>query len=687
MNAYTSDQLRNVVLMGHSGTGKTLLGEAMLLASGAITRLGRVEDGNTTADFDDEEHRRTYSISLATLPIEWNSHRINLIDTPGYFDFIGELISGAAAADAAVITVDATSGIEGGTEVAWEEADARSLPRLVAVTRMDRENANFEQVLAALRERYGVKVVPLAIPIGTGDGFGGVVDLVSGQARMGAEASAGAVPGELAEAIEAGREQLIESIAESDDELLELYLEGADLPGERVAAALASAVAAGDVVPVLPVCALSGVGLRSLMNEIVRLLPSPLGREHPLVEGSCTTAADGDLVVQVFKTTADPFVGRLTFIKVLSGTLSADASPYNVQRGQTERLHHLYLQRGKEQIEVAELVAGDIGVAAKLAATVTGDTLVASADQTFEAPALPFPEATFRSALHPRTKADVDKLSAALHRLVEQDPTIVVERAADTHETVLSTIGEAQTNIAAARLEHNYGVEVDVTVPRVAYRETVTAKASAEYRHKKQTGGHGQYGHVKIAIEPAERGSGFVFEEQVVGGNVPRQFIPAVEKGLVEQLPDGPLAHAPIVDMRVTLVDGSAHAVDSSEMAFKLAASQALKQGFLEARPILLEPIVRLTIRVPSERVGEVMGDLNSRRGQVHGVEPQGEHSIVQAEAPLAEVQRYGPDLRAMTNGRGTFTVEADRYAEVPTHVQEQVVKELAELADLAEAG
>ena len=681
MNAYASDQLRNVVLMGHSGSGKTMLGEAMLLASGAINRLGRVQDGNTVADFDEEEHRRTYSISLATLPIEWQGHRINLIDTPGYFDFIGEVVSGATAADAAIVTVDAASGVEGGTEVAWEEADARSLPRLVAVTRMDREHANFEQVLAALRERFGLKVVPLAIPIGAADGFSGVVDLVGGQARMGDDGSPGAVPGELAEAIEAGREQLIESIAESDDELLELYLEGEELPGERVAAALAAAVAAGDVVPVLPVCALSGVGLRSLMNEIVRLLPSPLGREHRLVEGSCTTATDGDLVVQVFKTTADPFVGRLTFMKVLSGTLTADANPHNVQRRASERLGHLYLQRGKDQIEVPQLVAGDIGVAAKLAETVTGDTLVGSADQAVEAPALPFPEATFRSALHPRTKADVDKLSSALQRLVEQDPTIVVARTQDTGETVLSTIGDAQANIAAARLEKNYGVEVDVTIPLVAYRETVTTKASAEYRHKKQTGGHGQYGHVKIAIEPTERGSGFVFEAKVVGGNVPRQFIPAVEKGLVEQLPDGPLAHSPIVDMRVTLLDGSSHAVDSSEMAFKLAASQALKQGFLDARPILLEPIVKLTIRVPSERVGDVMGDLNSRRGQVHGVEPQGGHSVVQAEAPLAEIQRYGPDLRAMTNGRGTFTVEADRYAEVPTHVQDQVLKKLAELA------
>ena len=677
MNAYTSDQLRNVVLMGHSGSGKTMLGEAMLFASGALSRLGRVEDGNTVGDFDEEEHARTYSISLSLLPVEWAGHRLNVIDTPGYFDFIGEVISGAAAADSAIVTVDAASGIEAGTEVAWEEADARSLPRFVAVTRMDREHANFDQTLAGLRDRFGTKVVPLAIPIGAAAGFEGVVSLVSGEARMGADASAGEAPGELANAIEAAREQLIESVVETDDTLLEKYLEGEELPGDQVAAALAAAVAAGDVVPVLPVCSVSGVGVRSLMNEIARLLPSPLGREHALEDGSCTTSPDGELVVHVVKTTADPFVGRLTFMKVLSGSLTPNANPYNVRRRANERLGHLYLQRGKEQIEVSQLVAGDIGVAAKLTETVTGDTLVASEAQAVQVPPLPFPEATFRSALHPKTKADVDKLSSALQRLIEQDPTIVVVREQDTGETVMATIGDAQANIAAARLEKNYGVEVDVTVPLVPYRETVTTKAKSEYRHKKQTGGHGQYGHVVLEIDPMERGAGFTFEQKVVGGNVPRQFIPAVEKGLMETLPNGPLAHAPIVDVRVTLLDGSSHAVDSSEMAFKLAAAQALKQGFLDARPILLEPLVLLTIRVPSDRVGDVMSDLNGRRGQVHGVDTEGDYSVVSGEAPLAEVQRYGPDLRAMTNGRGTFTVDVDRYSEVPAHVQEQVLKEL----------
>ena len=677
MNAYTSEQLRNVVLLGHSGAGKTMLGEAMLFASGVTSRLGRVEDGNTVSDFDPEEHARTYSISLSMLPVEWAGQRLNIIDTPGYADFIGEVVSGLAAADSALITVDASSGIEAGAELAWDQAEARGLPRFIAVTRMDREHANFEQVLDEVRDRFGVKVVPLAIPIGSADSFEGIVHLASGDARMGADATVGEAPAELADAIEAAREQLIESIAETDDELLELYLEGEDLPPERVAAVLAAAVAAGDVVPVLPVCAVSGVGVRTLLNEFARLLPSPLGREHELADGSCTTDPAGPLVVHVFKTAADPFVGRLTFMKVLSGVLTPDANPYNPERRTNERLGHLFIQRGKEQIETPQLTAGDIGVAAKLAETMTGDTLLGSDAQSERVPALPFPEATFRSALHPKTKADVDKLSSALQRLVEQDPTLAVVRDANTSETVMSTIGDAQANITAARLEKNYGVEVDVTIPVVPYRETVTTKAKAEYRHKKQTGGHGQYGHVVIEVDAAERGAGFTFEQKVVGGNVPRQFIPAVEKGLMETLPDGPLAHAPIVDVRVTLLDGSSHSVDSSEMAFKLAAAQALKQGFLDAGPILLEPIVRLVVRVPGDRVGDVMSDLNGRRGQVHGVDTEGDYSVIQGEAPLAEIQRYGPDLRSMTNGRGTFTVAVDRYAEVPVHVQEQVLKEL----------
>ena len=668
MKSYTSDQLRNVVVMGHGGSGKTTLAEAMLFVSGAISRMGSVEASSTVSDFDDLEHDHGYSISASVLAIESSDHRINVIDTPGYADFEGEVVEGCAAADAALITVDAASGPQAGTESAWTHADrAGPLPRIVLVTRLDRENADFDAVVSALREQYGTKVVPLAVPDGLSADFTATIDLVRDAPETAAEA----------------REVLVESVAETDDELLNSYLEGEEISGDQLSSALAVAVAAGDVVPVMPVSATAGVGVNELLERIVQLLPSPLGREHALEDGgSVTTAAAGPLVASVFRTSADPFVGRLSFVKVLSGTLTPDANPYNVQRRTTERLGHLFVQRGKEQIEVPELVAGDIGVAAKLAETVTGDTLVASESESVRVTPASLLPSTYRSALHPRTKADVDKLSSALQRIMEQDPTIHIDRDPDTGEIVMTTLGDAQVNIAAARLEGTYSVAVDVSLPRVPYKETITAPVKAEYKHKKQTGGHGQYGHVVIELQPLSRGEGFEFAQKVVGGNVPRQFIPAVEKGLAEQLPDGPLARSPIVDMKVTLVDGSAHSVDSSEMSFKIAASQALRQGILEARPILLEPMMKLTIRAPSDYMGDIMGDLNTRRGQVEGVEPDGQYSVIRAHAPLSEVQRYSTDMRALTQGRGRFEIEFDRYVEVPANVQGQVLKELAAAAE-----
>ena len=663
MKACTSDQLRNVVIMGHGGSGKTTLAEAMLLASGAISRLGSVEAKNTVSDFDPLEQAAGYSISASLIAIEWDDARINLIDTPGFPDFEGEVVEGCAAADAALITVDAVAGLRAGTESAWRHADeAGPLPRIVLISRLDRENADFDAVLAALRERHGAKLAPLAVPDGVAGEFSQTIDLL----------------GEPPQSAAAAREMLVEAIAETDDGLMNKYLEGEEISAGELSTALAKAVAAGEVVPVLPVSATGDTGVRELLDQVVALFPSPLGREHALEEGSVTTAEDGALVARVFKTTADPFVGRLSFIKVLSGTLGPDANPYNVQRRTTERLGHLFLQRGKEQIEVPELVAGDIGVAAKLTETATGDTFVASEAEAVQAAPLPLPVSTYRSALHPRTKADVDKLSSALQRIMEQDPTIRVERDADTSEMVMSTLGDAAVNIVSTRLAETYGVAVDAVLPRVPYRETITTPAKAEYKHKKQTGGHGQYGHVVIEVTPQDPGEGYEFSHKVVGGNVPRQFIPAVEKGIVEALPDGPLAHSLLVDLKVTLLDGSAHSVDSSEMSFKIAAAQALRQGVLEARPVLLEPMMKLAIRVPPEHVGDIMGDLNTRRGQVQGVEPDGADSLIEGEAPLAEVQRYTTDLRALTQGRGSFRMEFDRYVAMPPNVQEHVVKELA---------
>ena len=681
MRAYASGQLRNVVLLGHHGAGKTTLGESMLLQSGAIDRAGSVDAGNTVGDFDPLEHRHRYSISLAMLPVEWGETRLNVIDTPGSPDFEGDVACGVHAADAALVVVDAVAGIEGGTEVAWEHAQRSGLPRLVVVNRMDRENANFQRVLDSLRERFGQHLVPLAIPAGQAASFSGIVDLVSGRLRSGSGGDASDVGDDLADAIEAAQEQLVEAVAETDDDLLTAYLEGEEVTPEALGAALAAAVAAGEVVPVVPTSAKEGVGIAALLDAVATYAPSPLGREHATEDGTIATTEDGPVVAQVFKTTADAFVGRLTFLRILSGTLSADAHPFNVQRGQTERLGHLYIQRGKEQIEVPALVAGDIGVAAKLQHTLTGDSLVGSEAESVRVVGIPFPVPAYRTSIQPRTKSDVDKLSTALARIREQDPTIRVERDPDTAELVMLTLGDAQVADVSARLAQNFGVDVDMAVPRVPYRETISAPARAEYKHKKQTGGHGQYGHVVIQLEPLTRGDGFEFDQKVVGGNVPRQFIPAVEKGIAETLPDGPVAHSPVVDLRVTLVDGSSHSVDSSEMAFKIAASQALRQGILDARPQLLEPIVRLVIRTPSDNLGDVMSDLNGRRAQVHGVEPDGVFSAVTAEAPLAEVQRYAADVRALTGARGRFSLEFARYSDVPAHVQEQVLKELAAAA------
>lgn len=661
MQTYRPEQIRNVALMGHSKSGKTSLCEAMVFASGATSRVGRVEDGNTVSDYDEQEHLHGYSIGTALVAIEWNGHRINLLDTPGYADFEGEVVSAAAAADAVVITVDAVSGIEGGTDAAWEQAEHAGVPaRFFAIARIDRENADFHRVLGALRERFGSRVVPLALPGGEG-----VTQVLSGDGS--------GLSGPLAEA----REMLTEAVAETDDELLEAYLDGQSIEAERLRVALCRAVHVGAVVPVLPVCATGGIGVKELMDSLVEFAPNPLGRAYPTEDGeSLQVTSDGPLVARVFKTTVDPFIGHLSFVKVLSGRLTQGGHALNARGHADERTAHLYLMRGKEQIEVSELAAGDIGAIPKLMQTHTGDVLVGPGETARMLPPLPFPEPTYRSAIHPRSRDDVDKVSQALARIQEQDPTVRIERGEDSGEVILLTLGEVHAGIAAARLQRENGVTVDVTEPRVPYVETIRSQVQAEYRHKKQSGGRGQFGHVVIKVEPLARGAGFEFAEQVVGGNVPRQFIPAVEHGIVEALPTGPLAKSRLVDLKVTLLDGSSHSVDSSEIAFKIAAAQALHQAVLEAQPVLLEPVMRLRVVVPSDVMGAINGEITSRRGSVIGFEQDGEATTVEALAPLAEVQRFGPQLRSLTHGRGRFTLTFDHYAEVPPHVQERVLAE-----------
>ena len=680
MKEYRTEQIRNVVLLGHGGTGKTSLAEAALFSSGGCSRLGRVDDGTTASDFEPDEVKRKISLSLALVPCEWANHKINIIDTPGYADFVGEVKSGIRAADIGVIVVDAASGVQVGTEMAWANADCARLPRIVFINRMDRENANFDQTLAQLQARYGKKVAPLALPIGAQDTFSGVVNLIEQKAYMGDKGTPGDVPAEMASAVAAAREQLVEAVAEADDDLLAKYLDGEELTEGELTGALKKGIASGIVCPVFAGSSAKNIGVAKFLDALVADCPSPADvAAHPARNGASeeqlAADASGPLAAIVFKTSADQFVGRLNYLRVVSGTLHADSHVWNANHNADERIGQLIVLKGKTQDHAPLLVAGDIGAVAKLAQTVTGDTLCAK-EHTLTLPPLEFPKPPFNVAVTPKGKGDVDKLGPSLHRIAEEDPTLYVHRDETTGETIISGMGETHVEVAAEKMKRKFGVEVELHAPKVPYRETVTMKVESEYIHKKQTGGHGQYARVAITVEP-NKGGGFEFVDKVVGGAVPRNFIPAVEKGVHEALNEGALAHFPMVDLRVTLFDGKEHPVDSSEMAFKLAGSQALKQGALNAHPVLLEPVMELKIRVPDANTGDVMSDLNGKRAKVHGMSPEDNGTtIIDAEAPLAEVLRYATDLRSITQGRGSFEMQFHHYDEVPQQIAQKIIAE-----------
>jgi len=680
MKEYPTEQIRNVVVLGHGGTGKTSLSEVALFVSGAINRLGRVDEGNTTSDYDDDEKKRQISISLSLLPCEWNGHKINLIDTPGYADFLGEVKEGIRAADAALVLVDAVSGVEVGTDLAWGYADEESLPRLVFVNRIDRENANFENAVSQLQERFGKRCVPLQLPIGAQDSFQGVVDLLEMQAFLGEKAEAGSVPESMGAEVQRYREQLIEAIAETDDTLINKFLEGEELSPEELRSGLRSGVCAGNIVPILVGSATKNVAIPRLLDALIQIGPSPVDRGETAAQdgsgGEVTLKADpsGPLAVLAFKTSADPYVGKLTYLRVLSGTLNPDSQVYNANRKSQERIAQLFHMRGKTQEHAPKLTAGDIGAVGKLAETATGDTLCTREKPVVLSP-IAFPMPSYNLAIFPKTKADLDKLGTALARIAEEDPSLRVHREADTHETILSGLGESHIDVTAERMKRKFGVEVELVTPKVPYKETVTASSQSDYTHKKQTGGHGQYARVAIRIEPLARGSGFEFQNKVVGGSVPKQYVPAVEKGVHEAMTEGVIAHYPLVDVKVTLYDGKEHPVDSSEMAFKLAGGQALKQGVHDAHPILLEPVMNLRITAPDANTGDVLSDLNGKRGKVLGMSPQGGGlTVIEAQAPLAEIQRYATDLRSMTQGRAYYSMELSHYEEVPAHAAQKVI-------------
>ena len=682
MQQHTTEQMRNVVLLSHSGAGKTSLAEAMLFNSGAINRLGKVDQGSTTSDYDPDEVKRQTSIYLALLPCEWQGFKVNIIDTPGYADFVAEVKSAVRVADGAVIVVCAASGVEVGTELGWGYADEQEIPRLIFVNKMDRENADFFRVMEEIRANFGNKCVPIEIPIGAQDDFQGVVDLIRMKSYSGPQWQEGEIPDSLKERAGEFREKLVEAVAETDDDLIAKYLEGEELTEEEIVQGLRTGATGGQVVPVLAGSAGRNLGAARLLDAICHYLPSPLDREHltavnPTTKQEETIDADptGPLAALVFKTSADPYVGKLTYFRVYNGTIYSDSTVWNSTRERQERIGQLYVLRGKNQEPVPNLIAGDIGAVAKLAETTTGDT-VCGRDHPLIMPTIEFPQPTISFAVHPKTKADLDKLGSSLTRLVEEDPSLQVHRDGDTLETVLSGVGDAQLEVAAEKMLRKFGVNVRMETPKVPYKETVAISTKAEYKHKKQTGGHGQYGHVFLEVEPKPRGEGYEFSNRIVGGVVPKNYIPSVEKGVVEGLQGGVLAGYPVVDIKVTLYDGSYHTVDSSDIAFKIAGSHAVRKGLSQAQPVLLEPVMNMRIMVPEGYTGDIISDLNGKRAKVLGMNPLGGLNLIEAQAPLAEVQRYAIDIRAMTQGRGSFQMELSHYEEVPAHIAQRISAE-----------
>ncbi len=668
MDQFTTKQIRNVVLLSHSGAGKTSLAEAMLFTSGGIGRLGRVEDGNTVSDFEPEEHHRQTSLQLSVVPCVWKGTKINLIDTPGYADFIGETLSALRAADAAVLVISAPGGVEVGAELMWHRLQGLNMPVLVFINKMDREHADYDAALGQARSKLGSKCAAVNLPIGAEHDFKGVVDLLGGD-----------IPSEMAGDADTARDQLAEAVAEADEDLTEKFLEEGQLTTDEMVNGLHEEVRTGSLVPVLCGSATTSAGVQELLDAIVKYLPAPdeAPEAKAVKDGSeveLKVDPTGPLAALIFKTSADPFVGKLSYFRVFSGTFSANSEVWDSGTSQAERISQVFVPIGKTHESVPALLAGDIGCVSKLAHAVTGDTLTSRAD-SIVLPRIEFPPVTYSVAVHPKSKQDLDKLSTSLARLVEEDPSLRLTRDSATGEIVVAGMGDTHLDVMAERAKRKFGVELEITPPRVPYRETISKVATVEYKHKKQSGGHGQYGHVFLRLEPRPRGEGFAFASEVVGGNVPKEYIPAVEKGVHKTIEDGALAGYPIVDVKVVLTDGSSHPVDSSGQSFEIAGSMAMKKGVADAAPTLLEPIMRMRLTVPEQSAGAVVGDLNTRRAQIAGMTPEDGVARIEALVPQAEAQQYATTLRALTQGRGEFTMEFDHYGEVPAHLVQKIVE------------
>ena len=681
MKAYDAANIRNLALVGHSGAGKTQLAAALLFDAGAVNRFGSVDDGTTVTDYDEEEIARKHTLSATTAWCEWRRTKLNIIDTPGMANFLSDARAALRVVDAALVVVDAVAGAEVQTEKVWAEADSLGLPRLVVLNRLDRDRASLDRSLASLREACSRAVTPVQIPIGEEKAFKGVVDLVAMKAYTfggNGAAAEGPVPADLQDAAQAARETLIEMVAEADDALMERFFEAGTLTQEELVAGLRTATLAGKIAPLLCTSAAFNIGIPVVLDAIIDYLPSALERPVKALDAAgqevTRPVSESDpCSAFVWKTVADPFAGRVTLFRVMTGTLKSDSTIHNVTRDTTERLGHLMSMQGKSSANVPELRAGDLGAVAKLKDTLTNDTL-ADKSAGLRFPPIPFPEPVLSYAIEPRSRGDEDKISTAMHRLEEEDPTIRYARDPQTKELLLSGQGQLHIEVTVAKLKRRFGVEVNLKPPRIPYRETITAATEAHGRHKKQTGGHGQFGDCKIRIEPLPRGSEFVFEDDIFGGAIPRQFVPAVEKGIQDARMRGYLAGYPVVDFKATVFDGSFHPVDSNELSFKLAGSLAFKDGMSRARPTILEPVMNVEIYAPSDYAGDLMGDLNGRRGRISGMESRGATTVIRAQVPMAEMLTYEQHLTSVTGGRGSYHMEYSHYDEVPAHLQTKIV-------------